>query len=81
MNANQHEIAMNSPAIWRSLLWTTIAIYLSAFMILFYKCVRTNYPLYPECILACAALLHFKSYFLSLTVSPAFLYACSPYHK
>jgi hypothetical protein len=27
INANQHEIAMNSPAIWRTLLWTTFVIY------------------------------------------------------
>jgi hypothetical protein len=47
INANQHEIAMNSPTIWRTLLWATFAIYLSAFMILFSKCVRTVHKLSP----------------------------------
>src|SRR5674476_821974 len=47
LNANQHEIAMNSPTIWRTLLWTTFVIYLSAFMILFYKCVRAVHKLSP----------------------------------
>src|SRR5664280_3424981 len=47
INTNQHEIAMNFPTIWRTLLWTTFVIYISAFMILFYKCVRAVHKLSP----------------------------------
>jgi hypothetical protein len=43
----QHEIAVNSPTIWRTLLWTTFVIYFSAFMILFSKCVRAVHKLSP----------------------------------
>ena len=35
----------NSPTIWKTLLWTTFVIYLSAFMILFYKRVREVHKL------------------------------------
>ena len=32
----QHEIAVNTPAIWRTRRWTTLAIFFSAFIILLY---------------------------------------------
>jgi ABC-type microcin C transport system permease subunit YejB len=40
IDARQHEIAMNSPTIWRTLLWISILIYLAAFLLLFSKAVR-----------------------------------------
>lgn len=36
INPNEHEIAMNSPTIWRTLLWISISIYLFAFLFYFY---------------------------------------------
>lgn len=40
INARQHEIDMNSPTIWRSLLWIAYSIYFIAFIILFTKAIR-----------------------------------------
>jgi hypothetical protein len=40
IDARQHEIAMNSPTIWRALLWISISIYFFAFILLFSKAVR-----------------------------------------
>lgn len=39
INAREHEIAMNSPTIWRTLLWTAYSLYFILFVILFQKCV------------------------------------------
>ena len=40
IDARQHEIAMNTPTVWRAILWTCFAIYFLAFPALFYKTVR-----------------------------------------
>src|SRR5674476_194475 len=66
LNANQHEIAMNSPTIWRTLLWTTFVIYFSAFMILFTKCVRTVHKLsmMPSIFIAPFSFITFQIVFL-----------------
>lgn len=40
IDARQHEIAMNSPTIYRALLWISMAIYLFAFLLLFSKGVK-----------------------------------------
>ena len=40
INAKQHEIAMNSPTIWRTLLWISVAVYTVAFLILFTKAIK-----------------------------------------
>jgi hypothetical protein len=40
INAAEHEIAMNSPTIWRTLLWICYGIYFIAFIILFTLTVR-----------------------------------------
>lgn len=40
IDARKHEIAMNSPTIWRTILWICFALYFFAFIALFYKTVR-----------------------------------------
>lgn len=45
INASEHEIAMNSPTIFRTLLWIFYAIYLIAFSILFPLSVRVVHQL------------------------------------
>lgn len=40
IDARQHEIAMNSPSIWRTILWICMAVYLAAFLLLFSKGVK-----------------------------------------
>jgi hypothetical protein len=40
IDARQHEIAMNTPTIYRTLLWISMAIYLFAFLLLFSKGVK-----------------------------------------
>jgi len=52
IDARQHEIAMNSPTIWRTLLWISITIYLFAFVLLFTKAVRAVHRIsYPKAFL------------------------------
>jgi hypothetical protein len=45
IDAKQHEIAMNSPTIFRTLLWTCYSIYFAAFLILFSLTVKTVHKL------------------------------------
>ena len=45
VNAKDHEIAMNSPTIWRTILWICFTIYFLAFIYLFYKSVRIVHKL------------------------------------
>lgn len=45
IDAKQHEIDMNSPTIWRTLLWVFYAAYFIAFFILFPACVRMVHKL------------------------------------
>jgi hypothetical protein len=45
INAAQHEIAMNTPTIWRTILWICFAVYFFAFLVLFYKTVRAVHQL------------------------------------
>jgi hypothetical protein len=45
IDARQHEINMNSPTIWRTLLWSCYSIYFAAFLILFPKAVRVVHQL------------------------------------
>jgi len=45
IDARQHEIAMNAPTIWRTLLWTAYSIYFFAFLCLFPACVRAVHGL------------------------------------
>lgn len=45
IDAKQHEIAMNSPTIFRTLLWVAYSIYTLAFLILFSISVRTVHKL------------------------------------
>lgn len=45
INAQEHEIAMNSPTIFRTLLWTCYSIYFLAFFILFPVSVRVVHKL------------------------------------
>ena len=51
IDAKQHEIAMNSPTIFRTLLWISYSIYLMAFLILFSYAVRIVHKLnWLKCI-------------------------------
>jgi hypothetical protein len=45
IDAKEHEIAMNSPTIWRTLLWISVGIYTIAFLILFTKAIRAVHKL------------------------------------
>jgi hypothetical protein len=45
IDASQHEIAMNTPTIWRTILWICFAIYFIAFITLFTKTVRVVHQL------------------------------------
>lgn len=45
INAREHEIAMNSPTIYRTLLWLSYSLYLAAFLVLFPAAVRTVHKL------------------------------------
>lgn len=45
INAKQHEIAMNSPTIFRTLLWTCYSVYFIAFFVLFPISVRVVHKL------------------------------------
>ena len=45
IDSGQHEIAMNTPTIWRTILWICFAIYLFAFPALFYRTIRTVHRL------------------------------------
>jgi len=47
LDARQHEIAMNSPTIFRTLLWICYAIYFFAFLVLFPLAVRVVHRLSP----------------------------------
>ncbi|MEI7492577.1 MAG: hypothetical protein WCK92_14345 [Bacteroidota bacterium] len=45
IDAHQHEIAMNTPTVWRAILWTCFVIYFFAFPALFYRTVRAVHSL------------------------------------
>lgn len=45
IDAREHEIAMNSPTIYRTLLWVSYSIYLIAFLVLFPAAVKTVHKL------------------------------------
>jgi hypothetical protein len=47
LDARQHEIAMNSPTVWRTLLWISMAVYLAAFLLLFSKAIRAVHKIPP----------------------------------
>ena len=42
-----YEVALNTPTVWRSLLWIQMSVYLLWFLVLFYNAVRTVYGLRP----------------------------------
>jgi hypothetical protein len=42
MDAQEHELAMNTPTVWRTLLWICVSIYLALFLILFTKTVKVT---------------------------------------
>lgn len=43
----EHEVAMNSPTVWRTLIWTLMILYLIAFGVLFTKGVGASHRLGP----------------------------------
>lgn len=47
INQHDYEIALNSPTIWRTLLWIQMLVYLIWFCVLFYMAIRTVYEIKP----------------------------------
>lgn len=45
IDAKEHEIAMNSPTVWRTILWIYMGAYMIAFPALYYRVVRTVHRL------------------------------------
>ncbi|MCK7462124.1 MAG: YIP1 family protein [Sphingobacterium sp.] len=45
IDARQHEIAMNTPTVWRTVLWICFAVYFGAFFVLYSKSVRVVHGL------------------------------------
>ena len=45
INAKEHEIAMNSPTIWRTMLWFFYSLYFIYFFVLFTKAVTVVHKL------------------------------------
>jgi uncharacterized BrkB/YihY/UPF0761 family membrane protein len=45
IDARQHEIAMNTPTVWRTVLWICFAVYFAAFLVLYSKSVRVVHGL------------------------------------
>jgi Yip1 domain len=66
IDARQHEIAMNSPTIYRTLLWIAYSAYLVAFLILFPLAVRVVHKLslIKSIIIGCFGFIIFQLIFL-----------------
>jgi hypothetical protein len=66
IDAREHEIAMNSPTIWRTLLWISMGIYLAAFLLLFSKTVKAVHKLSsgPAIIIGTAGFIVFQLMFV-----------------
>jgi hypothetical protein len=66
INAKQHEIAMNSPTIFRTILWISYSVYFIAFLYLFSLTVRTVHRLnWPKSItIGTTAFIIFQLIFL-----------------
>lgn len=66
INASQHEIAMNSPTIFRTILWICYAIYFIAFFILFPISVKVVHKLswIKSIIIGALAFIIFQTIFL-----------------
>jgi hypothetical protein len=64
IDPRQHEIAMNSPTVWRALIWTLMILYVIAFLILFSKGIRAAQRISP----ARAAALGFVAFAVYQTV-------------
>lgn len=66
IDAGQHEIAMNSPTIFRTILWICYSIYFLAFFILFSKSVRVVHKLSwtKSIIIGSVAFIVFQAIFL-----------------
>jgi hypothetical protein len=66
INASEHEIAMNSPTIFRTILWICYSIYFIAFFILFSLSVRVVHQLnwIKSIIIGSLAFILFQTIFL-----------------
>lgn len=66
IDAGQHEVAMNSPTIWRTILWICFVIYFAAFITLFFKTVKTVHGLskIKSFLIGTTAFLIFQCIFL-----------------
>ena len=66
IDARKHEIAMNSPTIWRTILWICFALYFFAFIALFYRTVRIVHGLnkIKSMLFGLSAFLLFQCIFL-----------------
>jgi hypothetical protein len=66
IDTHQHEIDMNSPTIWRTILWIFYSVYLIAFLILFSKSVKVvhNIKVWPAIIIGSLGFIVFQLVFL-----------------
>jgi hypothetical protein len=66
IDQNQYEVALNSPTIWRTILWIQFALYLTAFLILFTKGIASVYRLktWPAFLLGLTSFIIYQLFFL-----------------
>ena len=66
INQNHYEAMLNSPTIWRTLLWIQFALYLTAFLIIFTKGIASVYRLkkWPSFLLGLTAFMVYQLFFL-----------------
>ena len=66
IDARQHEIAMNSPTIWRTVLWISMALYLIAFLLLFSKATASvhKFPVRKAFLIGLIGFLVFQLIFV-----------------
>ena len=65
ISQHDYEIALNSPTIWRTLLWIQMAAYIVCFVIQFYKATKTIYQVKPgsSILLAVSGFLVYQLFF------------------
>jgi hypothetical protein len=66
IDAHQHEIAMNSPTIFRTLLWVCYSMYFAAFLILFTHAVKVVHKLnwFSSTLIGITAFIAFQLIFV-----------------
>lgn len=66
IDQRNYEIALNSPTLWRTLLWIQMMIYLAAFILLFSKGVKVVYSMktWPSVLLGTLGFVVYQLFFL-----------------